>query len=82
MRIPVIHGVIKRRILANYQVDPDILAKVLPPLFRPKIVSGVGMAGICLIRLEQIKPQFIAGNFGLSSENAAHRIAVEWTEKG
>src|SRR5262245_3534040 len=82
MRIPVIHGVIERRILANYQVDPDILAKVLPPPFRPKIINGVGIAGICLIRLSQIKPQFISGNFGFSSENAAHRIAVEWTQNG
>lgn len=82
MKVPVIHGIIKRRILANYQVDPEILANVLPPPFRPKIVKGVGIAGICLIRLEQIKPQFVTGNFGLSSENAAHRVAVEWTENG
>lgn len=82
MRIPVIHGIIERRILANYQVDTDILARVLPPPFRPKTINGVGIAGICLIRLKHIKPQFVAGNFGLSSENAAHRIAVEWTENG
>ena len=80
MRIPTIHGIIERRILANYQVAPDILAKVLPPPFRPKTINGVGIAGICLIRLKHIKPHFITGNFGLSSENAAHRIAVEWTE--
>ena len=42
----------------------------------------MGIAGICLIRLKNIKPQFIRGNFGLSSENAAHRIAVEWDEDG
>jgi hypothetical protein len=82
MRIPVIHGVIDRRILANYQVDPDILAKVLPPPFRPKTIHGLGIAGICLIRLRHLKPHFLSGNFGLSSENAAHRIAVEWTDNG
>jgi hypothetical protein len=82
MRIPVINGVIDRRILANYQVDPQVLAKLLPPPFRPKIIHGVGIAGICLIRLKQIKPQFISGPFGFSSENAAHRIAVLWEDKG
>jgi hypothetical protein len=82
MKIPVIHGLIDRRILANYQVDPEVLARVLPPPFRPKIINGAGIAGICLIRLKHIKPQLISGDFGLSSENAAHRIAVEWTDNG
>jgi hypothetical protein len=36
--------------------------------------------GICLIRLEQIRPAGLPGLLGLSSENAAHRIAVEWTD--
>jgi len=82
MRVPVLQGVIERRILANCQVDPDVLAKVLPSPFRPKLVNGVGVAGICLIRLRHIRPVFVAGRFGLSSENAAHRIAVEWTDDG
>lgn len=82
MNIPVVRGLIDRRILANYQVDPAVLAKVLPPPFRPKLVNGAGIAGICLIRLKHIRPQFLAGELGLSSENAAHRIAVEWTVNG
>jgi hypothetical protein len=82
MRIPVVRGIIDRRILANYQVDPVVLTKVLPPPFRPKTINGLGIAGICLIRLKHIKPPFLAGEFGLSSENAAHRIAVKWTSNG
>jgi hypothetical protein len=80
MRLPVIQGVIARRILANYRVDADVLARFLPPPFRPKLIRGFGIAGICLIGLRQIKPRMIRGKFGFSSENAAHRIAVEWTE--
>ena len=38
------------------------------------------MAGICLIRLEQMRPAGLPSFCGLSSENAAHRIAVEWQE--
>lgn len=82
MRVPVVRGIIGRRILANYRVDPIILAKVLPPPFRPKTINGNGIAGICLIRLKHIKPPYLSGNFGLSSENAAHRMAVEWTVDG
>lgn len=81
-QIPVINGLIARRILVNYRVDPQVLARRLPPTFRPKLVNGVGIAGICLIRLQHIKPQFVGGSFGLSSENAAHRIAVQWIENG
>lgn len=38
------------------------------------------MAGICLIRLGGIRPAFLPAIAGLNSENAAHRIAVEWDE--
>lgn len=78
MRIPVIRGRIDRRVLVNYRVDPDRLARLLPSPLRPKLVSGWGMAGICLIRLHQIRPRFVPIRFGIRSENAAHRIAVEW----
>ena len=80
MRIPIIRGVIDRRILINYRVDPEILAKILPPPFRPKTVDGAGIAGVCLIRLKHIRPYWFPSLAGISSENAAHRIAVEWDE--
>jgi len=82
MRIPVVRGIIDRRILVNYRVDPDVLSRVLPPPFRPQLVQGHGIAGICLIRLKQIRPWFLPPIVGISSENAAHRIAVEWEHDG
>ena len=78
MRIPVIHGLIDRRILVNFRIDPDVLRRVVPEPFRPKLANGFGMAGICLIRLKQIRPRFVPSCAGISSENTAHRIAVEW----
>ncbi|MBI1315137.1 hypothetical protein GC176_27920 [bacterium] len=78
MRIPVIRGVIDRRILVSYHVNPDVLANLLPKPFRPRIVKGKGITGICLIRLAQIRPRWMPALMGISSENAAHRIAVEW----
>src|SRR6185295_7573619 len=83
MRIPVVQGVIDRRILVNYRVEPDVASRLLPAPFRPKLVSGYAIAGICLIRLKSIRPRFLPAIAGLSSENAAHRIAVEWdTDQG
>ncbi|WP_024480745.1 DUF2071 domain-containing protein [Cellulophaga baltica] len=82
MKIPKIKGVIDRRILINYQVDKEVLAEYLPKPFKPKLVNGKGIAGICLIRLKEIRPKGLPKQIGISSENGAHRIAVEWTENG
>ena len=82
LHLPTIHGLIDRRILVNYRVDPDILARLLPRPFRPKLVGEFGMAGICLIRLRDIRPHYVPAFLGISSENAAHRIAVTWDKCG
>ena len=82
MKIPAIQGIIDRRILVNYHVVPEVMARVLPPPFRPKTVRGYAIGGICLIRLKNIRPKFAPLPGGLRSENAAHRIAVEWDESG
>jgi hypothetical protein len=82
MKFPVIRGIIERRILVNYRVDPNALKRVLPEPFRPKLIGDVGMTGICLIRLNHIRPRFFPAFVGISSENAAHRIAVQWESGG
>ena len=82
MKIPRITGTIDRRILINYQIDPDVLAAYLPKPFTPKLVQGKGIAGICLIRLKEIRPKGFPKVIGIGSENGAHRIAVEWQENG
>jgi hypothetical protein len=82
VKIPVIRGVIDRRILVNYRVDASILAALLPAPFRPKVIHGMGMVGICLIRLKNLRPAVLPAWAGLSSENAAHRTAVEWDGDG
>jgi hypothetical protein len=78
MRTPTILATIERRILVNYRVDPDALSAVLPQPFRPALVGEYGIAGICLIRLGGIRPAGLPAAMGVTSENAAHRVAVEW----
>lgn len=82
MRIPVLRGTIDRRLLVNFRVRPEVLASILPEPFRPHLVEGWGLAGICLIRLRAVRPRGCPAWVGLSSENAAHRIAVEWDSAG
>src|SRR5678816_666686 len=80
MRMPNVHGVIRRRLLVNFRVDPAVIRRWLPSPFQPKLQDGHAVAGICLIRLEQIRPKFVPSVLGISSENAAHRIAVTWED--
>jgi uncharacterized protein DUF2071 len=82
MRLPIIEGIIRRRILANFRVEASVIQRHLPARFRPKLYDGFAVAGICLIRLEHIRPKRLPEIVGLSSENAAHRVAVLWDEGG
>jgi hypothetical protein len=82
MKLPVIQGVIRRRILANFRVDAEVMQREMPTRFRPKVHNGYAVAGICLIRLEHVRPRSLPKIVGLTSENAAHRVAVVWEENG
>jgi hypothetical protein len=82
MRVPTLHGIIDRRVLVNFIADPEVVQKIIPQPFQPKIYNGKSIVGICLIRLKQVRPKGIPPFINISSENAAHRIAVEWKENG
>ncbi len=78
MRARMIKATMQRRVLVNYRVEPAALASLLPKPFRPVVVNEYGIAGICLIRLAGIRPAGLPSALGVTSENAAHRVAVEW----
>lgn len=75
---PRLSSVIERRLLVNYRVTPDAAARLLPAGLRPQLVRGHAVAGICLLRLGSARPTWAPSPVGLRSENAAHRISVEW----
>jgi hypothetical protein len=78
MKPPTLVGIIERRLLINYKVDPQAVADLLPQGFRPQLVRGSAVAGICLLRLGNLRPIGMPSWVGLRSENAAHRVAVQW----
>ncbi len=78
LHLPVMRGVIERRMLLNFRCDPATVAKLVPEPFRPKLVDGFAMAGICLIRLGGVRTGFLPPGVGFSSENAAHRITAKF----
>lgn len=82
LAVPALEGVIDRRVLVNFRVEPELIEAVLPARLRPQLVEGYAIGGICLIRLKEIRPRGWPSLVTLRSENAAHRIAVEWTDNG
>lgn len=81
MRLPTIQGLIRRRLLVNFRADAEVVARLLPAPIRPKLHRGLAIAGICIIRLEEVRPLSLPTFLGTSAENAAHRIAVEWDDE-
>ena len=71
---------IERRLLVNYRFDPEMVEPLLPPPFRPQIVSGWAVGSVCFLRLRNLRPGHFPGAFGITTENVAHRFAVEWND--
>ena len=71
---------IERRLLVNYRIDPEVVQRKLPAPFRPQLVSGWAVGGVCFIRLGGLRPAHFPEAIGLTTENVAHRFAVEWDD--
>jgi hypothetical protein len=67
MLLDTIHGIIDRRVLLNYHIDPEVLQQVLPPGFRPKVLRGKGIGGVCMIRIRELRPRMLPAWLGLGS---------------
>ena len=68
--------------LLNFRADPSVVSKLLPSPFTSKIYRDSAIVGICLIRLKKVRIKGLPEFIGFGSENAAHRIAVNWTISG
>jgi hypothetical protein len=71
-------GHIRHRLLVNYSADPRVIAPLVPAPFRPQLVGGRAVVGICALRLTRLRPPHVPARLGFTSDNAAHRVAVEW----
>jgi hypothetical protein len=69
---------IERRLLVNYRIEPDLVAALLPKPFRPQLVSGRAVGGVCFIRLGALRLAHMPSALGVTTDNVAHRFAVEW----
>jgi hypothetical protein len=80
--LPILQGMIARRVLLNFRADVATVQKLLPQPFIAECYKGFAMVGVCLIRLEQLRPRGFPAALGLASENVAHRVAVLYPANG
>jgi hypothetical protein len=78
--LPKITGTIDRRILLNYRAPLALVSDLLPGPFEVRSVNGFALIGVCLIRFKALRPAFLPAVMGISSENAAHRISIVWSD--
>jgi hypothetical protein len=79
--LPTLAGTIKRRLLINFRADPEVAQSLIPAPLRVLEHKGSAIVGICLIRLEHIRPKGFPREIGIASENMAHRIAVTYKDQ-
>jgi Uncharacterized conserved protein (COG2071) len=80
MLTDIIECTIERRLLVNYRIDPEVVMRLLPAPFRPQLVSGNAVGGVCFLRLASLRPAHLPFVLGSRTENVAHRFAVEWDD--
>lgn len=82
MRAPVLSAEVERRLLLTWRADPVVVGRLLPAPFRPQLVGGAAVVGVCCLRLGAVRPRGLPAALGLRAENAAHRVAVAWDAPG
>jgi uncharacterized protein YqjF (DUF2071 family) len=80
MELPLLDGVIDRRILVNYRVRPELVKALLPSHLEPLVINGYASAGICLLRLKNIGMKYTPSLLRITSENSAHRFLVTYRD--
>ena len=80
--LPVLTGLIARRVLLNFRADAHVVQSMLPRPLAVETHQGHAIVGVCLIRLEQLRLKGLPKQVGIASENMAHRIAVRYSANG
>jgi len=68
--------------LLNFRADADVVQRLLPAPLQVDRQHGHAIVGVCLIRLENLRPKGVPSPLGLSSENMAHRVAIRYPSRG
>jgi hypothetical protein len=78
MRLPTIQGVYSQAQPRQLSHRPQIMQRHLPSRYQAQVHDGFAVAGICLIRLEHIRPKLMPGIIG----SVAKTPHIVWPSNG
>lgn len=67
-----------RRVLLNFRCEPSVARRLVPEPLEIAMQNGAAIVGVCLIRLERLRPKGMPALFVMAAENMAHRIAIRY----
>ena len=71
-------GLIKKCILVNYRIVPDLVEPLIPANCAPKLHGGFAIAGVCIIQFAKVRTKGRMEMLGAAYSTCAHRVAVVW----
>ncbi len=74
-------GVLENTVLLNFRTDAEVLRRLLPSPFEPRLVDGYGLVGILLFTMKDLSCEKTMG-FSPPSDHVLYRIAVSWKKGG
>lgn len=76
--VRTMRATITRRLLVNATVTADAVRPLLPPGCVPAAVAGTDrtLVGVCVLRVDDLRPEGVPNALGRSFEGLAHRIAI------
>ncbi len=75
-------GILEDTILLNFRTDVEVVKRLLPSPFEPRLVDGFGLVGILLFKMRDLECERNIGLPTFSSEHVLYRIAVTWQQGG
>ena len=73
-------GILEETVLLNFRTDAEVLRKLLPAPFEPRLVDGYGLVGILLFRMRDLACETQRGLPSPPSEHVLYRVAVSWEQ--
>ncbi|MDP5170606.1 MAG: DUF2071 domain-containing protein [Bacteroidia bacterium] len=73
-------GILEDMVLLNFRTDAEVLRRLLPQPFEPRLVDGFGLVGILLFRMRDLECETTMGLPSPPSEHVLYRIAVSWQQ--
>ncbi len=75
-------GVLENTVMLNFRTDVEVLKRILPFPFDPRLVDGFGLVSILLFRMKDLYCETNIGWPSLPSDHVLYRISVSFNHGG